>query len=155
MTYDDDDMLPDPPPSRQQFGECHVCREEKPVEEMLATFPNPGWNTCRICDSRLNPRCECGCKQPARIVADIRWEGGVDCRAPFVDLDHALKSVSDHVAERPNVDIILDEHDLPRVISLVHSDLSPCWCDMEAMSCFHGYEYHTRLAWCPKHGAKE
>lgn len=134
---------------------CEVCGESKHVREMVGEFPNPGWRECRLCHTRLHPMCACGCGRFASIIADVRWPGGVDCRAPWVDIEHALHSVTLHTTERASIDVILDENDLPRILSLVEIGLSPCWCDIEAMTCFHGYEYQTRLPWCPQHGAKE
>ena len=136
-------------------AECKHCNEVKLAADMSSTFPNLGWNVCITCESRLHPMCACGCKQPAKLVADIRWPGGVDCRAPWVDIEHALASVTDHTTDRPSIDVVVDAQSLPALLSLVPIDQSPCWCNMEAMSCFHGYEYHTRLTWCPKHGQKE
>ena len=129
-------------------SECELCEERLPKDEITDGL-------CSTCEQRLRPRCACGCGKLARIVADIRWPGGTDCRAPWVDVEHALESVSRHTPDRPSIDVIVDETSLPNVLSLAQISQSPCWCDMEAMSCFHEYEYHTRIHWCPQHGYKE
>jgi len=137
-----------------QQATCKECNETKLAVEMLARFPNPGWQICEVCQSRLHPICACGCGRDADIIADIRWPGGVDCRAPWVDVEHALESVTRNTPERPSIDVILDEEGL-RAVTRLSIDLAPCWCGIENGICYHGYTYHTRLNWCPKHGTKE
>jgi hypothetical protein len=99
--------------------------------------------------------CACGCGQEAKLVADIRWPGGVDCRAPWVDVEHALESVARDTRQSPSVDVVVDADSMGSLLSLVHIGQSPCWCAMEHMLCDHCYKYHTRVSWCPKHGTKD
>jgi hypothetical protein len=143
---------------------CEVCGESKHERYMMATFPNPGWQECRDCFSRLHPMCACGCNRFASIIADVRWPGGIDCRAPWVDVRHARESVSPPSARTvewdvaPSIDVILDESDLPKVLSLAKAGVSPCWCAIENMTFIvgqSGLRMHTRLPWCPLHGNKE
>jgi hypothetical protein len=88
------------------------------------------------------------------IVADVRWPGGVDCRSPWVDVEHALESVTRHTTERPSIDVILDAEAF-EVVRNMSEALAPCWCGLESLTCDHGYKYQTKLTWCPKHGTKE
>ena len=110
---------------------------------------------CPDCQAHLHPFCGCGCGEEARLVAEVRWPGGIDCRAPWVDIEHALASVSEHTPDRPSIDVVVDSHDFQVLLRLVDRYLAPCWCGVRLQKCFKGYEYRTRLPWCPCHGAKE
>jgi hypothetical protein len=136
--------------------ECRDCGDSKPNSEMVSTFPNPGWNTCQACECLLRPRCECDCGQRAQIVADIRWPGGIDCRAPFVDVKHALAGVAASFTVPPGIDVVLDEDGFKAVIELASLGRNaPCWCGMAKMTFTHGaFTAHTSVAWCPTHGSE-
>ena len=156
--HGDDSSDFDPPEPHSRYPEqatCKECNETKLASDMVNTYPNPGWNICEVCQSRLHPICACGCGAPATIIADVRWPGGVDCRAPWVDVEHARRDTLDLSArgQTPAIDVILDEEGL-RAVTRLSIELAPCWCGVESMTCDHGYKYHTRLNWCPKHGGE-
>jgi hypothetical protein len=84
----------------------------------------------------MHPKCACGCGRLATIVADVVFPTGIDCRAPWVNIEHALGAQSTNL--RPTIDIVVDSDAMPAILSA-----SPCWCQLRR---------HTNLYWCPQHG---
>ena len=82
--------------------------------------------------------CACGCGHRARIVADVVFDGIVDVRAPWVDIEHALGAQSSN--RRPTIDVVVPAEVLPTIV-----ELAPCWCEVRKF---------TSLYWCPKHGTE-
>jgi hypothetical protein len=58
----------------------------------------------------MPPLCRCGCGGYAAIIADVVIDGVVDCREPWVDIEHALGACyADSRVSIKNVEQIADQ----------------------------------------------
>ena len=116
----------------RHYAECKECCSEVARDDMVDGL-------CFECDEAAHPLCACGCGERATIVADVVFATGIDCRAPWVDIEHALGAQDTN--ERPTIDVIVPAEDFEKIVAA-----APCWC---------GMRLHTTCDWCPRHGAKK
>jgi hypothetical protein len=113
-----------------------IQRGLRTCRECLGEFePQADERECPPCDARLRPRCTCGCEELATLVADLYVDGEHDCRAPWLNIEHALEAVDSTDPDVGRVDV----RPLDPLAEIIKA--APCWCEM-------GVE------WCPTHGLR-
>jgi hypothetical protein len=91
------------------------------------------YGLCASCNARLHPRCACGCGNEATLVADVYVDSLHDCRAPWLNVEHALGAVD---SNHP-----VDVRPLDPLAEIIKA--APCWCKIRTT---------TVCDFCPEHG---